>query len=416
MSVYKLNGRFYMKGRLYQDDGNFKYYNKAIKGCTSIVAARKAEEVFLLQQRDLIIGRDTFTFREVCDAYLKSIRHLKKSGIKLKSDRLNRTCRLLGDKKIGLIKRRTIQNYIDSLYAKNYSNSYVESIYYTITPVFAYAIKEGYIDTDPSKYVELRKDKDKIDEELLYITSEQFNDFISVVDERTYYALFSVLYYMGCRRGEALALTWNDIDFDKGMIRIYKSMSYALGKPTLTTPKTKNSYRNISMPSNLIRLLKEYKLYCMKIYGFSDEMYVFGFDKPLATETLRRRLKKYIALANEKMPADHEQIPDIHIHTFRHSHASYLINNMSDQFTDFDIAKRLGDTVAMLHSTYAHWFKQGDKGIIGFMDSDVSKDKTALSRSNSRSYEELKELKELLDMGILTEEEFTIKKKQILEI
>ena len=70
----------------------------------------------------------------------------------------------------------------------------------------------------------------------------------------------------------------------------------------------------------------------------------------------------------------------------------------------------------MLHSTYAHWFKQGDKGIIGFMDSDVSKDKTALSRSNSRSYEELKELKELLDMGILTEEEFTIKKKQVLGI
>ena len=416
MSVYKLNGRFYMKGRLYQDDGSFKYYNKAIKGCTSIAAARKAEEVFLLKERDLIIGRNTLTFKEVSDEYIDNIKNLKKTGLKTKKDRLNKLCEYFGEKRIGLIKRKTIQNYVDQLYKDGYSPSYIEVIYYAITPVFAYAMKKGYIDNDPSKYVELIKEKDKIEEELLYITSEQFNDFISIVDERTYHALFSVLYYMGCRRGEALALTWNDIDFDKGMIRIYKSMSYALGKPTLTTPKTKNSYRNISMPSNLIRLLKEYKLYCMKIYGFSDEMYVFGFDKPLATETLRRRLKKYIALANEKMPADHEQIPDIHIHTFRHSHASYLINNMSDQFTDFDIAKRLGDTVAMLHSTYAHWFKQGDKGIIGFMDSDVSKDKTALSRSNSRSYEELKELKELLDMGILTEEEFTIKKKQVLGI
>lgn len=30
---------------------------------------------------------------------------------------------------------------------------------------------------------------------------------------------------------------------------------------------------------------------------------------------------------------------------------------MSKRFTDYDIAKRLGDTVETLHNTYAHWFK-----------------------------------------------------------
>lgn len=41
---------------------------------------------------------------------------------------------------------------------------------------------------------------------------------------------------------------------------------------------------------------------------------------------------------------------------------------MSAGFTDFDIAKRLGDTVATLHNTYAHWLKAADKGIIDFMN------------------------------------------------
>lgn len=43
---------------------------------------------------------------------------------------------------------------------------------------------------------------------------------------------------------------------------------------------------------------------------------------------------------------------------------------MSAGSTDFDIAKRLGDTVATLHNTYAHWLKAADKGIIDFMDKE----------------------------------------------
>ena len=66
----------------------------------------------------------------------------------------------------------------------------------------------------------------------------------------------------------------------------------------------------------------------------------------------------------------HERISICRFHELSHSHASFLINNMSAGFTDFDIAKRLGDTVATLHNTYAHWLKAADKGIIDFMDKE----------------------------------------------
>ncbi|MCB7347817.1 hypothetical protein LIZ33_16400, partial [Desulfovibrio desulfuricans] len=67
---------------------------------------------------------------------------------------------------------------------------------------------------------------------------------------------------------------------------------------------------------------------------------MFGFDKPLDPETVRRVKREKVKAANEKDENKNKQLELIRVHDFRHSHASYLINNMSDQFTDFDVAKR----------------------------------------------------------------------------
>lgn len=146
--------------------------------------------------------------------------------------------------------------------------------------------------------------------------------------------------------------------------------------------------------------------------GFTLDCFVFGFDKPLDPETVRRVKREKVNAANEKDENKNKQLELIRVHDFRHSHASYLINNMSDQFTDFDVAKRLGDTVQTLHNTYAHWFKQRDKSIIDFMDGHA----VETQQNHSNRIAELKELKALLDDGILSKEEFTQLKEEILSV
>lgn len=182
--------------------------------------------------------------------------------------------------------------------------------------------------------------------------------------------MFSFLYYMGCRKGEMMALTWNDIDLNKQTVNINKTVAVRLNNK-ITPPKTSNSIRIITMPKKLVNLMDEWKNEQQKYYDFCDNWYVFGSTKSISAETLRRNFNDYIIKANKELPPD-AQVPSIRIHDLRHSHASYLINNMSEGFTDFDIAKRLGDTVSTLHSTYAHWFKSADKGIIDFMDKDIA--------------------------------------------
>ena len=111
---------------------------------------------------------------------------------------------------------------------------------------------------------------------------------------------------------------------------------------------------------------------------------------------------------------ERDKVSRITPHGFRYSHASYLINNMTEDYTIYDIAKRLGDVVDTVLSTYAHWFKAADRRLVDSMNRNMDNKQSAASGAISSSYGELRELKELLDIGIITTEEFSMKKKQIL--
>ncbi len=69
--------------------------------------------------------------------------------------------------------------------------------------------------------------------------------------------------YTGIRLGELLALTWEDIDFDKKILRINKTV-YTItrngrNEAYIDKPKTKQSNRMIPLPKQLISVLKRNK-------------------------------------------------------------------------------------------------------------------------------------------------------------
>ena len=61
--------------------------------------------------------------------------------------------------------------------------------------------------------------------------------------------------YTGCRRGEALALSYKDIDFKKKNIRINKSVCHKDGEPYLKDPKSKAGVRDIPLLDKLFKVL-----------------------------------------------------------------------------------------------------------------------------------------------------------------
>lgn len=121
------------------------------------------------------------------------------------------------------------------------------------------------------------------------------------------------------------------------------------------------------MPDVFIKELASWKKIQTGFIGYNEDFFIFGDAKPIPAETLRQRHIRYTREAKIRG----YDIPQITIHGFRHSHASFLINNMNTEFTDFDIAKRLGDTVETLHETYFHWFKAGDQSIVNLMNNKI---------------------------------------------
>lgn len=245
--------------------------------------------------------------------------------------------------KIKDITSQDVTKWIMSLNNKNLKYQTKKKIIGVLRRFFNYCISNDFLDNNPIKKA-IKIKNNEIKKEMLIWSEEEFKKFISVItDNVVYKTFFSFLYLTGCRRGEALALNWNDIS--NNILTINKTLGYhALkGGFNTTVPKNTFSNREIVLPDVLLKLLKELKIYYKKFVMFSDSNYIFGNLRPLPPETIRRKLKEYCDKAGVKI---------IRIHDFRHSHASLLISKGHDIVT---VARRLGHSdIEMTLNRYSH--------------------------------------------------------------
>lgn len=356
----KKTGKYMFAGKIYKDGKCIKRYRK--RGFDSKWEAQKAEvefrKDFFMLPSDMNFDRLYKTFKEYNKKYVKEST--------LKSDEYLYNVLSKEMKDIDFLDKRQMQNLINK-FDEKYSKAYVSRIYFFLNKLYKFGVTSEYIQSNPMTYVkrDLRLNERK--EEMTIWQQYDFDLFIEEVDEQMMKCFYSVLFYMGLRKGEAMALQWKDIDFRKQTIDINKTYRYKEKDPNkwLTPPKTNNSYRTITMPNTLSKMLREWFLECSKWDDFTKDKFVFGYYKPISPQTVQRRFDDAYNKAKEK----DDGLPKIRIHDFRHSHASFLINNMAGAgFSDFDIAKRLGDTVETLHNTYAHWFDTKDKSIVDMMN------------------------------------------------
>lgn len=258
--------------------------------------------------------------------------------------------RMIEDWKAWMTKRKKADG-------KKYAERTINNAKMILSRYLNFAISLGYIENNPCRNVKKYQDPYvdtnpfKFNENFWEI--EEYKKFIEIVDDPFWHDVFEFLYKTGVREGEMFALTWNNVFFDKKIIRIQSNISpKCLEKRNgyrVKAPKNKRSYREIDMQTSLCNMLKNRFNKEKKKDGFKMSYYVFGDIKPLAQSTLARNLDRYIDIAC---------VPRITPHGFRHSHASLLIHNKID---DSLIAERLGHTVIQLRQTYAHVYDK-DRG------------------------------------------------------
>lgn len=242
---------------------------------------------------------------------------------------------------------------------KGFSYKYKKTLHYTMVSIYNFANKFYFYEDNIASKVGNFSNSYDIPKEIDIWTNEEFNQFIKYVDEPIYKALFTFMFYTGCRLGECLALTFNDLN--DNIININKTISkeFINGKRQITTPKTKKSIRKIHI-DNLLKIeLNNLQEHYITNFGyFKNNFYIFGGIKPLAPTTIERKKNNYCSIAN---------IKQIRLHDFRHSHASLLLSN---KIPITAISNRLGHSdINITLSTYIHLIPNDEKRVLATLNS-----------------------------------------------
>ena len=179
-------------------------------------------------------------------------------------------------------------------------------------------------------------------------------------------AFVTILYYCGLRRGEALALTPADFDFDKNQVSITKVIVFNNNTPELKPyPKSDNSKRSVPLPAAAVAPLKEYVGKC-KGYLFT------GLNSPLMTETAYKRMWDSILTSmnvaagynpQAKKNRIEKPITGLTAHVFRHNYCTQLCYQVPKISTKM-IARLMGDTEQVVLNIYSH-IQDENENVIG---------------------------------------------------
>lgn len=289
------------------------------------------------------------TVKQAYEEYiLEKSQKVKKQTIH-KDEILFRYLKPIEDKKVNSIDVLMYKKFIKTIDKLDCSINYKNKILGLFIQIINYS--KEYYNTSNSiiSFIKKYENKNEIKKEMLFFTYDEYQQLDSVIDNHQFHTFFETLYFMGLRQGECQALTWKDIDFEKGTVSITKTLTTKIKgeKYTISSPKTKSSIRTLPLTQNLIEDLKTLKNEAMIFNDYSDNWFVFGKHIfPLPETTIQKAKNKYCKLAGVKQ---------IRVHDFRHSCASLLINKGASVTL---VSKWLGHSnVYITLNTYTHMFK-----------------------------------------------------------
>ncbi|HIX69227.1 MAG TPA: site-specific integrase, partial [Candidatus Enterococcus stercoravium] len=243
----------------------------------------------------------------------------------------------------------------------SFPGGYVKLKNYTAN-VLDYAISLEVIDQNPMKKVKIPQRKDEFEEnkDLNFYSKEELKTFLSAMKElpeKTAFMFFHLLAYTGMRKGEALALTWSDINFKENTLSINKTLTRGdNARLIVLPPKTRKSARTISIDPFTMGLLKPWrsqqKIDYMK-FGFNTlkpEQLLFS---NLSNEWIQpTRPRKWLLQVYKA----HPELKQITTHGLRHTHCSLLFEAGA---SIKEVQDRLGhNDVKVTMNIYAHVTQQ----------------------------------------------------------
>lgn len=219
-----------------------------------------------------------------------------------------------GKQNIAEITQTSIYQFIHDKQNSGLSNRYITDILILMKSVFKCAARTYHV-INPMEDIVMPK-KQRAEIRLLTETEEQKLMQI-VMSNQNLTTLGIVLAKLtGLRIGELCALQWEDVDLEKRILTVKKTIQRIQVKDgsqktklVITEPKSETSKRSIPIPECIIGFLRKFQ-------GKADEYMLSGTEKPIEPRTMQYRFATILKNGN---------LPSVHFHALRHMFASKCV-------------------------------------------------------------------------------------------
>ncbi|MCD8132423.1 MAG: site-specific integrase [Clostridiales bacterium] len=366
-----LKGKELGKGITQRKDGRYyarfvdRFGNRKSLYATSVVEIRR-----LLKEAEKENAEKTSVKKRylVHDWYEEWMRVYKSPNI-----RLNTKCHYegifdrhilpsLGGKYLDEVRQIHIVSIINDLNERGYGWETQNKVRLLLGDFFNVALDNDCVLKNPVKGVRLKKEKPK--EERFVLCVDDQKDFFTCCGGTFYDSLYVVAVNTGLRPGEVCALEEQDIDFEKHVLHVTKTLLYQKldGDEKkmfhMDPPKTYTSERTVPLNNAAEAALRQQiqlKNLVSRRYKkegeFANLLFVTKLNTPICSQILCDAIKRTVDEINLQRD-EIEKLPYFGAHTFRHTFATRCLEAGMDMKV---LQKLLGHaTLQMTVDLYAH--------------------------------------------------------------
>lgn len=205
-----------------------------------------------------------------------------------------------------------------------------------------------------------------------YLDEEQAAQLLELLEQEDmqHKTIIKLFMYLGLRREELCGLEWKDVNFENGVIEIERASVYIPKEGVLTdTTKNTSSQRFIKAPTAAMQMLRDYRAWQNERrervgdrWEEHDKLFTNDFGEPIHPDTITGWFGRFIK---------RNGLPDISIHSLRHTNATLLINSGIPITT---ISARLGHAnPSTTTKIYTHAIQSADAAAADALDNIFTK-------------------------------------------